>query len=91
MDIGMEAGIFLGYAAGLFIVYFFGRMMLVPLKKILKFMAGSVIGGLCLIILNLMGGVLGISVPINIITAVVVGILGIPGLAVLVIYFNVLL
>ena len=36
MDIGMEAGIFLAYSVGLLVVYFFGRMMLVPLKKLMK-------------------------------------------------------
>ncbi len=88
MDIGMEAGIFLVYAAGMFIVYFFGRMMLVPLKKIAKLLVNSAIGGICLLAINAVGSSVGLSVPINVITAVITGLLGLPGVAGLVVYFN---
>ena len=88
MDIGMEAGIFLVYAAGMFIVYFFGRMMLIPLKKIGRILLNSVIGGICLLAINVVGNAVGLSVPINVITAAITGILGLPGVAGLVVYFN---
>lgn len=88
MDFGMEAGIFLAYTACLMAIYFFGRLLLQPLKFILKLMASSIAGGAVLLVLNGVGGSFGIFVPLNIITAVVVGLTGVPGLAVLLVYFQ---
>lgn len=88
MDFGMEAGIFLVYTAGLMIIYFFGRMLLVPLRKILKLILNSLVGGAVLILINLVGGSAGIVLPVNFLTAVIAGLLGLPGVAGLVIYFN---
>ena len=88
MDIGMEAGIFLAYSVGLLVVYFFGRIMLVPLKKIMKLLLNSVVGGACILAINVLGTGLGIVVPINIFTAICVGILGVPGAVAITVYFN---
>ena len=88
MDIGMEAGIFLAYSVGLLVVYFFGRMMLVPLKKLMKLLLNSVIGGACLLAINVLGSSFGIAVPINILTAICTGILGVPGVIAITVYFN---
>lgn len=88
MDIGMEAGIFLAYTAGMFIIYFFGQMLLVPLKKILKLLISSIIGGAVLILINIFGTGIGIVIPLNLITAMIAGVLGVPGIAALLIYFN---
>jgi len=89
MDIGMEAGIFLAYAGGLMLVYFFGRFLLAPVKLIGKLLVSSLAGGLVLIVLNFIGSIAGISLPVNIITAAIAGLLGLPGIAGLIIYFNV--
>lgn len=88
MDFGMEAGIFLIYAACLLAIYFFGRLLLKPLKFILKLMANSVIGGMVLLIINGIGSSFGIFIPLNIVTAVVTGLAGLPGLAALLVYFQ---
>lgn len=88
MDIGMEAGIFLAYTAGMLIIYFFGRLMLVPLKKIMKLLLNSIVGGVILILVNMAGAGIGIVIPVNVITAVIAGLLGIPGVAMMIIYFN---
>lgn len=87
MDFGMETGIFLIYTACLLMIYFFGRMLVVPLKYLLRLLGNSVAGGLALILINVLGGGIGIFVPINIVTAVVVGLTGVPGLLLLVAYF----
>lgn len=88
MDLGMEAGIFLAYSAGLLIVYFFGRALLLPLKKALKLVVNSLVGAVALILINVVGAGIGIVMPVNVITAGIVGILGLPGTAALFIYFN---
>lgn len=88
MDIGTEAGIFLAYAAGILIIYFFGRVMLLPLKKILKLIINSIIGGLILMLINILGAGFGIAIPVNVITALIAGVLGFPGIVMTVLYFN---
>lgn len=84
MSIGMEVGVFLAYAAGMLVVYIFGRALLVPLKWMMKLLCNSVIGGAAVIALNLVGEIWGIFVPLNVFTAVVAGVLGIPGIIILI-------
>ena len=88
MGLGMEAGIFLVYAAALMIVYLFGKVLVVPLKKIGRLLLNSLIGGIFLVMINVAGGGLGIVMPVNFLTALIAGVLGLPGVACLVIYFN---
>ncbi|MDO4545929.1 MAG: pro-sigmaK processing inhibitor BofA family protein [Bacillota bacterium] len=89
MDFGMEVSIFLVYAAGLMAIYFLGRLLIVPIKTILKLLVNSLIGGVLLFLCNLFGGGLGIFLPLNMITAAIVGLLGIPGTVGILVYFNV--
>lgn len=89
MDFGLEAGIFLAYTAGVMIVYFFGKMLILPLKVLLKFIFNSIVGGVILVMINFVGATINISLPVNIITAAITGVLGIPGILALLIYFNI--
>ncbi len=89
MDFGMEAGIFLAYTAGIMMIYLFGRLLIVPVKFLLKLIASSVVGGLVLLLINVAGGGLGIALPVNIITALIAGVLGVPGVLGLLVYFNI--
>ena len=84
MDVGMEAGIFLAYAAGIALIFFFGKMLV---RFMLKLLLNGAAGGALLVILNFFGGAIGITVPVNLITAFAAGALGLPGIAALVVYF----
>ena len=53
-------------------------------RRIIELAINIVLGIIILWLLNKFGGSLGISIPINIITALIVGILGIPGVIILV-------
>lgn len=88
MDFSTEVGIFLIYAGGMLAIYFFGRLLLVPLKVLLKLLLNSLLGGLVLLILNAAGGIFGIFLPINWLTAAVTGLLGLPGTIGMLLYFN---
>lgn len=88
MGFGMEAGIFLAYTAGLLAVYFFGRLLLVPVRIIMKLLASSLIGGLVLAMLNLLCINFEIFFPVNPLTAGIAGLLGIPGIIGILIFFN---
>ena len=50
-----------------------------PLKKILTLVLNVAIGVLIIVLVNTFGGSIGLHIPFNIITALVSGILGIPG------------
>ena len=56
------------------------RILLLPLKLILKLLLHSGSGFLCLWLLNTVSGFTGVSLPINAITVLTAGFLGIPGI-----------
>ncbi|MCI5721268.1 MAG: pro-sigmaK processing inhibitor BofA family protein [Firmicutes bacterium] len=82
---GTEMGVFLTFGGMLILIFLFGRALLVPLKIILKLILSSVIGAILIVVINIAGAGFGIAVPVNVITAVTVGVLGIPGAVMLVV------
>jgi len=88
IDMGMEIAIFLAYAAGLFLVYLFGKFLLLPLKALGKLLLNSALGGIFIVIVNLAGDIFGFGIPLNILNALIIGILGLPGAILLLIFCN---
>ena len=81
----MEANsvmIFLGCVIFLFVV---GRFFIWPLKTIGKLILNSLLGGFLIFFINLIGGIFGFHIGLNYITAITVGILGIPGAILLIV------
>lgn len=72
------------YVACICFLFIFGRIFLVPIKSILKLVLNSILGGALLYVINLIGAAFSFHVGINYITAIFVGILGIPGAILLV-------
>lgn len=56
------------------------RLLLLPLKLTVKLLLHSGCGFLCLWLLNLAAPVTGIAFPINAVTVLTAGILGLPGI-----------
>ena len=73
------------YLACICFIFIFGRIFIVPIKKILKLILNSVLGGLIIFIINLIGANFGFHIGLNIFTSVVVGLLGLPGAVCLII------
>lgn len=88
MSFGLEAGIFAAYAACLFLIYILGKLLIVPLKWAVKMLISSLIGGVLIILINILGGNWGIFVPLNPLSAVITGLLGLPGVVGLLLFFN---
>lgn len=59
------------------------RLLLLPLKFILKLAIHSGCGFLCLWLLNTVSGITGIAFPMNAVTVLIAGILGLPGIGIL--------
>lgn len=76
---GTEMGVFLTFGGMLILLFLFGKALLVPLKIITKLILSSILGAILIIVINLAGAGFGVAIPVNIITAVTVGILGLPG------------
>jgi len=75
--------VILGYIAGLVALYVLGWLLLVPLRFLLRLLLNCVLGGVALLALNLLGGGIGLHVSLNPLTALFAGLLGIPGVATL--------
>ncbi len=79
MGMGMEISIILAYALGLILLYIIGWVLVVPLKLLFRLIWNGILGGLMLLAINLVGGFFGLYININPVTALVAGLLGIPG------------
>ncbi|NLX63919.1 MAG: pro-sigmaK processing inhibitor BofA [Clostridiaceae bacterium] len=82
MDRGL---IILAWIIGVLIVFAFGKVMLLPLKIIFRLVINGILGGLAIVIINLIGSPFGFTISLNLISALVAGILGLPGIILLVI------
>lgn len=85
MGTGLELNIIFAYGIGLILLYVLGWLLVVPLKLLLKLVINGFIGGIALILFNLLGGVFHLNLAISPLNALITGFLGIPGLIVLLI------
>ncbi|MDK2800841.1 MAG: inhibitor of the pro-sigma processing machinery [Clostridiales bacterium] len=81
----IEYNVVIAYVFGLILLYLIGWVLLVPLKIIVKLVYNGILGGIALVLLNIFGGFVGIHIGVNPLTALIVGLLGIPGIALLLI------
>ena len=75
----MEVKMLLIYVACIIVIIIVGKVFIVPIKIIGKLIINSILGVVLLYIINLVGALWQFHIGINVITALVVGILGIPG------------
>ena len=73
------------YLACICFSFIFGRIFIVPITKILKLVLNSVLGGIVIYVINLIGGTFGFHIGLNFFTSILIGILGLPGVVCLII------
>ena len=83
MGLGIDFSVVLFFGLGLALLYFTGWLLLAPLKFIMKFIVSGFLGVLLLVILNLIGGIFGIAIAINPLSALIAGYFGLPGIVLL--------
>ena len=71
------------YAVGGVLVLIALILLAKPIKWLFKLIINCALGCVCLIAYNFIGGLFGLYIGVNVITAITVGLLGIPGLAML--------
>lgn len=77
--------VILAYAAGIILLFILGRSLVIPMKIISKLIYNGILGGMALIAINLLGELIGFTLPLNILTVFIAGILGLPGVVLLII------
>ncbi len=82
---GVQLSVFLTYAGAVVLIFLIGKIFLWPLKMILKLVLNSLAGGLVILLINAVGAAFGLMIPLNFLNAVIVGILGLPGVVLLLI------
>ena len=68
-----------GYILGILIVCVVSGIFLKPIKFVLKLILNSVAGIAIIAVINLIGAGAGIHIGLNPVTAILVGVLGVPG------------
>lgn len=78
----MEYVIFIGVVIAVIVI---AKLLSWPLKIISKLLLNIVIGIIMLAIINTFGEGIGLYIPFNMVTAVIAGLFGIPGVVLLII------
>lgn len=61
------------------------KLLAWPLKKILKLLLNIALGILMIVLVNIFGASISLHIPFNMVTALIAGLLGLPGVVALVI------
>ena len=80
----MDLNTIIIYLACLIVLFIIGKIFYLPLKHIFKLLFNSVLGGVLIYIVNVIGGSFNFHIGLNIGTAIFTGILGVPGVVVLI-------
>ena len=81
----MEVHVVVAYLFGILLLYLIARVLLLPVRVVLRLVYNALLGVALLAFVNFLGRfVLGIYLPINPVTALVAGFLGIPGVVLLI-------
>ena len=73
------------YLACICFLFLFGKVFILPIKKILKLVLNSILGGIIIFLINIVGGMWGFHIGLNFYTSILIGFLGLPGAVCLVI------
>lgn len=82
--INLEMNNIIVYFACIILIFIIGKLFIMPIKKILKLIFNSILGGIIIYLINIVGSTFNFHIGLNIYTALVTGFLGIPGVVLLV-------
>ena len=70
--------------AGVIFIFLFIKIFSTPIKWILKLLLNAALGFVLLIVINFFGSYIGLSISVGWISALVAGLLGVPGIILLI-------
>ena len=62
----MEINTIIAFVACIIFIFIFGKIFIVPITKIAKLVINSIIGGVLIFLINLVGGIWGFHIGLNI-------------------------
>ena len=71
------------FGIGLLILWILFKVFCWPLKVLGKLIVNAIMGAIVLVLVNLIGGFFGFTLPITAFTSLIVGLLGVPGVAII--------
>ena len=74
------------FAACVVAVFIIAKILSWPIKLIMKLIVNIILGGILLFVVNIVGVNFGITIDINWVSALVTGLLGVPGVILLIIF-----
>lgn len=84
MGDGVDWNLAAAIVFGFFILYFLLRAFFKPLKFVVQVLLWTIVGGIVIFLYNLAGSIWGLTIGLNIISALIVGVMGLPGLGALI-------
>lgn len=81
----LDYGMLAAYAVGIILLYIIGKSVSAPLKFFGKLVFNLIVGSVILIFINYLGGYINFHIGLNVVTALIVGFLGIPGVVLVII------
>jgi inhibitor of the pro-sigma K processing machinery len=85
MQGNLDYNVIIAYIFGIALIYLIGRLMLMPIKFMIKLIYNGLMGGAMLWAVNFLGAYVNFGIAINPVTALVAGFLGVPGVVLLVV------
>lgn len=79
----MDSRTIIIYLACLILLFIIGKLFIIPIKKILKLIVNSILGGILIFLINVIGSNFNFHIGLNIWTAIIAGMLGVPGVILL--------
>jgi inhibitor of the pro-sigma K processing machinery len=74
----LEVNSIIVYLACIIFLFLIGKFFIVPLKSIAKIIGNSILGGILIFVINSIGTFFEFHIGLNIGTAIITGILGVP-------------
>lgn len=71
-------------------IFIIGMIFKISMWKIIKLIINSILGGAFIYVINIFGTSFGLHIGLNIVTSIIVGILGVPGAFLLIILSKIL-
>lgn len=68
----MDTANLITYLACICFIFLFGRIFIVPIKKVLKLIINSLLGGVAIFIINLLGAGFNFHIGLNFFTSILV-------------------
>lgn len=83
-DFMIDSNSAIAYVVGILLVALICFILTKPVKWIFKLILNGILGGVMLLIINAVGDSIGLMIPINPVSALISGVLGFPGVILLV-------